>query len=86
LGRLAPTTELEGEGDDEVEQGRADGGAVRAHQYAAGGQKKGGAAKDEEIAAEHAAGTWFTPRWCLPCRERDDRGREEASRRIAASR
>jgi hypothetical protein len=27
-GRLAPAAQLEGEGDDEVEQGRADGGAV----------------------------------------------------------
>lgn len=28
-GRLAPTTELESEGDDQVEQGRADGAAVQ---------------------------------------------------------
>ncbi|MCX4580713.1 3'-5' exonuclease [Streptomyces sp. NBC_01571] len=41
-------------------------------------------ATDEEIAAVQAAGTWFTPRWCPPCKERDDREREEARQRTAA--
>ncbi|MFJ9359342.1 3'-5' exonuclease family protein [Streptomyces mirabilis] len=39
---------------------------------------------DEEIAAAQAADTWFTPRWCPPCKERDDREREEARQRTAA--
>jgi DNA polymerase III epsilon subunit-like protein len=37
-------------------------------------------ATDEEIAAERAAGTWYSPRWCPPCAERDALERAERQR------
>ncbi|KPI31433.1 Exonuclease RNase T and DNA polymerase III [Actinobacteria bacterium OV320] len=37
-------------------------------------------ATDEEIAAERAAKTWLSPRWCPPCAERDTLERVERQR------